>query len=71
MLFHNTCKSFHNSLLSEGDCMDDLPEKDCQKIVKKEKCADKGYQCKMSCDMCGDEMTEPPTTAAGGGGGGR
>ena len=42
--------------------MDELPEKDCKKIVDKEKCADKGDKCMKSCNMC-----EGGTTASGGG----
>jgi hypothetical protein len=42
-----------------GECTDELPEKDCKKIVDKGKCEDKGDKCMMSCDMCDDAGTTP------------
>lgn len=52
--------------------MDEMEEKDCAKIVKKEQCEKKGDKCKKSCDMCDDgEATtgdgEATTQAAGAG----
>ena len=50
--------------------MDEMEEKDCAKIVKKEQCDKKGDKCKKSCDMCGGgeattESGEDTTKAAG------
>lgn len=35
-----------------GECMDEMEEADCAKVVKKDQCEKKGDKCKKSCDMC-------------------
>ena len=51
---------------SPGDCRDELEEKECGKIVKKDQCAKKGEMCMKSCDMCKDGGGEMTTTQTGG-----
>ena len=52
---------------SLGDCMDEMSEEDCAKVVKKDQCEKKGAKCMMSCDMCNYEAPAMTTTMAGGG----
>ena len=47
-----------------AECMDEMPEEECAKIVEKGKCKKRGDLCMKSCDMC--KSGEDTTTAAGG-----
>ena len=46
------------------DCMDEMSEAECAKIVEKGKCEKKGQKCMKSCSMC--DGGEETTTAVGG-----
>ena len=53
---NNNCFQFST------ECMDEMDEASCAKVVKKEQCEKKRNQCMKSCGMCD---YEPATTKSG------